>query len=127
MDKINVGVNGVSGLVAQVDSPLVLSEWFESNESRVFVVKFSDYCAYMATYGRSGYNNLLFARAHRIIECIVQDNLDITKKDADEVLSACFYSLIKDVGCLLLKAVSLYSRGDSDWKCFNIEISMPLS
>lgn len=127
MENINVGVNGISGLVAQVDSQLTLSSWFESCEDRTFVVKFADYCKYMATYGRDGYSPLLFNRAYRIIEKLCQNQLEINKSDANEVITDCYCAMMYDIGVLLIKEVGLYSREDSDWSEFNIRISLPIA
>ena len=58
----NVGKVGISGLIAQADTPLTLDNWFESSEDRTYIVKFSDYCAYMTTFGRECYSNVPFSR-----------------------------------------------------------------
>lgn len=124
--KYNVGKNGISGLIAQADTPIALDFWFESIEDRTFVVKFSDYCAYMATFGREGYSNIPFSRAHKIMEMLTTGQLNMSRNDVSEVISFCYSIMIKDIGTLLIKEACLYARKDSDWEPFNIAISLPV-
>ena len=126
MTKYNVGKDGICGLIAQAETPIALENWFEDDENRTYVVKFSDYCAYMATYGRDGYSNIPFSRAHKIMEMLVMNQLEATKKDVCEVIDFCYKVMIEDIGKLLIKEACLYSRNDSDWKPFNIEVSLPI-
>jgi len=124
--RYNVGKDGISGLIAQADTPIALENWFESVEDRSYVVKFSDYCAYMATYGREGYSNIPFSRAHKVMEMLTQGQLNMSQNEVNEIVSFCYNILMADVGKLLIKEACLYVRRDSDWKPFKVEISLPV-
>ena len=88
--KYNVGKQGISSLIAQADTPISLDYWFESVEDRTFVVKFSYYCAYMATFGRDGYSNIPFSRAHKIMEMLTTGQLNMSRADVSEVIDFCY-------------------------------------
>jgi len=124
--RYNVGKDGISGLIAQADTPIALENWFESVEDRSYVVKFSDYCAYMATYGREGYSNIPFSRAHKVMEMLTQGQLNMSQNEVNEIVSFCYNILMADVGKLLIKEACLYVRRHSDWKPFKVEISLPV-
>ena len=124
--RINVGRDGISGLIAQADTSIALDSWFESVEDRTYVVKFSDFCAYMATYGREGYSNIPFSRAHKIMEMLTTNQLNMNRADVCEVIDFCYKVLMQDVGRLLIKEACLYVRKDSDWKPFKVEIALPV-
>lgn len=126
LKNYNVGIAGISGFITQVDTPLTLANWFESDEDRQYVIKYSDYCAYSGTYGRDGYNLTPFTRAHKILEKLTMNDLTIDKKDVNEVITSTYCALLRDVGILLLKEAGLYCRDDSNWKPFDIAISIPL-
>lgn len=122
----NVGKVGISGLIAQADTPLTLDNWFESSEDRTFIVKFSDYCAYMTTFGREGYSNIPFSRTHKVMEMLSVGQTDIDKDDALAVITDCYCTMIRDIGTLLIKESGLFARKDSDWKEFDIDVSLPV-
>lgn len=124
--RYNIGRDGMCSLIAQADTPITLAEWFESDADRSYVVKFSDYCAYISTYGREGFDNLPFARAHRIMEMLTIGKLNIGREEVDDIILSSYKVMIKDIGKLLIKEACLYARNDSDWKPFNIEVSLPV-
>ena len=124
--RYDVGRDGICSLIAQADTPITMAEWFESDVDRSYIVKFSDYCAYISTYGREGYNSLPFARAHRIMEMLTVDKLNIGREEVDNIITSSYKVMMKDIGNLLIKEACLYSRKDSDWTPFNIEISLPI-
>lgn len=123
---INLGKNGMCGLIAQADTTITLSDWFESAVDRVFVAKFADYCAYMAMHGREGYSNTEFSMAHKIMEMLTVGELSITYEEALKVINSCYSVFIRDIGTLLIKEACLFARHDSDWCEFSIHVSLPV-
>ena len=127
MEMYDVGRNGISGFVAQVDTPITLDSWFESNAERTYVVKFSDYCEYLATYGRDGYNSLLYSQSYKLMQKLQAGKLDMKKQEAEDIITLSYCTYIHDVGIMLLKEAGLYSRNDSDWTPFDIAVSLPVA
>ena len=120
--RINVGKNGINGLIAQADTQLTLDNWFESSDERTFIIKFSDYCAYLATYGRENCDTIQFSQAYKIMEMLTKGDVKLTRDEVNKIVTACYCSMLRDIGVLLIKESCLYARKDSDWKEFNIEV-----
>lgn len=122
----DVSLDSMSGFVAQVDSVLTLSDWFESNEDRAYVIPFHIYCKYISKHERSNFDSSLFDKTYLIIERLLSNDYRMDKDGANRIISEAYEYYTRDIGFMLLKSASLYSCCDVLWRPFNIITSIPV-
>ena len=124
MRNINVGLAGMSSLIAQATTALTLKEWFESDDDRTYVVAFAEYCDYMQSTNREGYSSAPFSRTYKLLQQLSAGKPIDALANIDSINES-YVLMMRDIGMLLIKEASLYARGESDWRPFNIKISLP--
>lgn len=125
MKRYNIGVDGISGFIAQVDTSLVLSSWFEFNEEREYIIKFHEYCLYMMQHGRSGHESAPYSRMFKMIQLLEKGELKVSREDLYSLVADTYCDMMYDVGIMLIKSGALLHGNDVRWKRFNIVISLP--
>lgn len=128
MKKTNIGVDGVHEMIVQATTPITLGTWFEADEERSYVIKFSDYCQYaIQKKVKNKGNSSIFVSASNIITGLQGGVTSYDKIEVNKVVTECYSELLGVVGMLLIKAAVLYSGEDSSgWMPFTIDISLPV-
>ena len=127
MKRFDIGVDGVSELIAQAHSMAALSSWFESTEERTFVVKLADYYMYMLKHGTNSQNGNyeINKKAYCVLSDLIKGKCMLDDENVDEIITSSFCPLMVTVGSLLVKQGALLCDSNIGYKQFNIEIAIP--
>ena len=127
MRRFNIGVEGVSEMIAQAYSMAVLSNWFESKEERTFVVKLTDYYLYLINHGykRTLEESEGNRKAYEVISGLEKNNISLERQEIDEIITKSYCPLMNIVGNLLMKQGALLFNNKVGYVKFNIEIAIP--